>query len=230
MATRAEASAEPRIPLSKNRVLRAAVALADRDGIESLSMRRLGQELGVEAMSLYNHVSNKEDVLNGMVDIVVEEVDPPLEGADWATVMRARVLSARRMLLRHPWASEVIVSRSQVSPTMMRYMDTTLGVLRKGGFSVDLAHHSLHVMGSRILGFAQELYDDSEEMSDTPEMTAMLARLATEYPYIAELAAQVTHDDETTVGKGCDDQFEFEFGLDLILDGLERLRAAEASD
>ena len=218
----------PRIPLTRERVLHAAVGLADAAGIEALSMRRLGQELGVEAMSLYNHVANKEDIFDGMVDIVVGEIDVPDSALDWKTAIRQIILSARRSLLRHRWASEVIISRVEVTPTMLAYMDSMAGVLRRGGFSVDLTHHAFHVLGSRILGFVQELYDDSEAMADSPDASAvMLEQMADVYPYITELAVAVTHDAETTIGGGCDDQFEFEFGLDLILDGLELLRHAE---
>lgn len=225
MATQTDKSAEPRVPLSRERVLRAAVDLADRSGIEAISMRKIGLALGVEAMSLYNHVANKEDILDGMVDVVVSEIDPPARGSDWRTAMRNRVLSAREALLRHPWASAVIVSRVNMTPTMLRYMDSVAGILRNGGFSVDLTHHTIHVMGSRVLGFVQELYDDSEGLADSPDMAAiMLQQMADEYPHITELAMEITHDDDSIVGKGCDDQFEFEFGLDLILDGLERLR------
>jgi len=225
MATQTDKSAEPRVPLSRGRVLRAAVNLADRSGIGALSMRKVGLELGVEAMSLYNHVANKEDILDGMVDLVVSEIDPPSSDTDWKTAMRQRVLSAREALLRHPWASAVIVSRVNMTPTMMKYMDSVAGILRKGGFSVDLTHHAIHVMGSRILGFVQELYDDSEELAASPGIAAiMLQEMADEYPHITELAMEITHDEESIVGKGCDDQFEFEFGLDLILDGFERLR------
>ncbi|MGH2788499.1 MAG: TetR/AcrR family transcriptional regulator C-terminal domain-containing protein [Actinomycetota bacterium] len=224
MATQADPSVEPRAPLSRERVLRAAIALADEGGIEALSMRKLGQELGVEAMSLYNHVANKEDLLDGMVDVIVSEIDAPPSGTDWQTAMRQRVLSARRSLFRHPWASRVIESRTNATPTMLKYMDSMIGILRAGGFSIDLAHHALHVLGSRLLGFAQELYDDSGDDLDPEAERVMLQQIATEYPNIAEMARAITHDEDTIVGKGCDDQFEFEFALDLILDGLERLR------
>jgi AcrR family transcriptional regulator len=205
-------------------VLQAAVELADREGIEALSMRHLAHELGVEAMSLYNHVANKDDLLDGMVDVVVGEIDPaPPDGA-WKQAVRDRILSARRTMLRHPWASAVIASRNQPSPTVMKYMDTMGGVFRRGGFSVDLMHHAFHAMGSRVLGFSQELYDDSGEMADSPEMQAlMLSQLRQEYPHITEIVEKITHDDASVVGAGCDDQWEFEFALDLILDGLERL-------
>jgi AcrR family transcriptional regulator len=225
MTARTEPAAERRTPLNRERVLRAAVELADREGIEAVSMRRLGQELGVEAMSLYNHVAKKEDLLDGMVEFIVGEIGPVSDGSDWKTVARSRILSARRVMLRHPWASEVIVSRRQPGPLMMGYMDGMGGIMLRGGFSVDLMHHAFHALGSRVLGFSQELYDDSGELQVAPEMQAlMLRQMAEAYPNLAAVAAQVAHDEASVVGTGCDDQFEFEFALDLILNGLEGLR------
>jgi len=222
MATKIDESAR-REPLTKERILRTAVALADEGRVESLSMRRLAQGLGVVPMALYKHVANKDEMLDGMVDVVVGEIDPPLEGADWKTAIRERVLSARRALLRHPWASRVIESRTAPTPTVIGYMDEMIGILRKGGFSVDLTHHAMHAIGSRALGFSQELFDDTPD--DPPEIQAIAAQqMAEAYPYISEMAAAISHDDASVVGQGCDDQFEFEFALDLILDGLDRLR------
>ena len=189
-------------------------------------MRRLGQDLGVEAMSLYNHVPNKEDVLDGIVDLVLDEVDLAPVSDDWRSAARSRILSARRVMLRHPWASGVIASRRQPSPRMLRYMDSMGAIMRAGGFSVDLMHHAFHALGSRVLGFSQELYDDSADLEATPEIQElMLRRMSQEYPNITAVMEQVMHDDASVVGTGCDDQFEFEFALDLILDGLDRLRA-----
>ena len=227
MTAQGEPASTRREPLNRERVLRAAVDLADREGIDALSMRRLGQELGVEAMSLYNHVGGKDDLLDGMVGMIIGEIEPAPEGGSWQQAARDRILSARRTMLRHPWASAVIVSRTQASPLIMRYMDTMAGILRRGGFSVDLLHHAFHALGSRVLGFSQELYDDSSDLAAGDEMQAvMLAQMAREYPYITQIVQQVVHDDASVVGSGCDDQWEFEFALDLLLDGLERLRAA----
>jgi AcrR family transcriptional regulator len=224
MATKIDESAR-REPLTKERILRTAVALADEGRVESLSMRRLAQGLGVVPMALYKHVANKDEMLDGMVDVVVGEIDPPLEGADWKTAIRERVLSARRALLRHPWASRVIESRTAPTPTVIGYMDEMIGILRKGGFSVDLTHHAMHAIGSRALGFSQELFDDTPD--DPPEIQAIAAQqMAEAYPYISEMAAAISHDDASVVGQGCDDQFEFEFALDLMLDGLEALRGS----
>jgi AcrR family transcriptional regulator len=223
MATQIDVNAQPRVPLSKQRVLGAAVALADERGVESLSMRKLGQELGVVPMALYKHVANKDELLDGMVDVVVGEIDPPSDGADWKTAIRQRVLSARRALLRHPWASRVIESRAEATPAVLEYMDSMIGIFRAGGFSIDLTHHAMHAMGSRLLGFSQELFDDTADL-DAERGAAMLRELADRFPNITELVAAITHDQASVVGQGCDDQFEFEFALDLMLDGLERLR------
>ncbi|MFE3762856.1 TetR/AcrR family transcriptional regulator [Streptomyces sp. NPDC059104] len=213
-----------RTPLNRERVLRAAVALADGTGIDALSMRRLAQELDVVPMALYKHVANKEELLDGMTDAVVGEIDPPGAGPDWQQVIRARILSARRVLLRHPWAARVIESRTGPTPAVLGYLDSMAGIFREGGLSADLTHHVMHAMGSRLLGFSQELFTapgptDPEGPSGPPD-----PGLAERYPHIAELAAATAHDGDSTVGGGCDDQFEFEFALDLLLDGFERLR------
>ena len=210
-----------REPLSKDRVLRAAVALADQGGVEALSMRNLARKLGVVPMALYKHVANKDELLDGMIDVVVGEIDPPSEGTDWKRAVRERILSARRALLRHPWASQVLESRPEPTPTVIEYMDSMLGLFRAGGFSVDMTHHAAHAMGSRLLGFSQELFDDT---AAAPPDSETIQAMAKTYPYIGELVRSITHDDASVVGGGCDDQFEFEFALDLMLDGLERLR------
>ena len=211
------------MPLSKERVLGAAVALADARGVEALSMRKLAQELGVVPMALYKHVANKDELLDGMVDLVVGEIDPPAGGTDWKTAMRRRVLSARGALLRHPWASRVMESRTSPTPAVLAYMDSMIGMFRAGGFSIDLTHHAMHAMGSRLLGFSQELFDETADVG--PGMDAeTLRELAGTFPHITELVVAITHDQASVVGLGCDDQFEFEFALDLMLDGLERLR------
>ena len=215
--------AQPRVPLSRERILRTAVALADRGGVESASMRKIAQELGVVPMALYKHMSGKDELLDGMVDVVVGEIDPPVPDVDWKTAVRRRILSARRALLHHPWASRVIESRTDPTPTVLGYMDSMIGMFRAGGFSIDLTHHAMHAMGSRLMGFTQELFNDSADAD--PEVEAeMYEAMADMYPSIYELVLTVTHDDASVVGPGCDDQFEFEFALDLQLDGLEKLK------
>lgn len=190
-------------------------------------MRKIAHELGVVPMALYKHVANKDELLDGVVDAVIGEIDQPIDNAHWKTTMRERILSARKALLRHPWASQVIESRAEPTPTIIGYMDSMMGILLRGGFSVDLMHHAMHVMGSRILGFSQELFDDTASVP-TDEALAMWKQMSESYPNIAALVGalsggEIGHEEESIVGGGCDDQFEFEFALDLILDGLERL-------
>lgn len=216
-----------RAPLSRDRVLDAAVGLADEAGIESLSMRRLAQELGVVPMALYKHVANKDELLDGMVDAIVAEIDPPVRDADWKYAVRQRVLSARRALLRHRWARRVLESRTTRTPAVLGYMDSFIGMFLAGGFSVDLTHHVMHALGSRMWGFTQELFDDpaGERPADVPQaaQAAMFREMAERYPNLLKVATAATHDDDSVAGQGCDDQFEFEFALDLLLDGFERL-------
>jgi len=220
--------ARRRVQLSRDRVLRAAVALADDSGIESLSMRKLADELGVVPMALYKHVAHKEELLDGMIDVVVGEIDPPVTGTDWKSAVRQRILSARRALLRHPWASRVMESKTVPTPVVLEYMDSMIGMFRAGGFSVNLTHHVMHSIGSRVLGFTQELFNDSETAG--PEAQAiMLHEMAAKYPYVMEIAGAASHEGESVVGAGCDDQFEFEFALDLLLDGFERLRRKQST-
>ncbi|MGC5332459.1 TetR/AcrR family transcriptional regulator [Micromonospora sp. DT62] len=218
-----------RAPLSRDRILHAAVALADEAGIESLSMRNLAQDLGVVPMALYKHVANKDELLDGMIDVVVGEIDPPAPDADWKHAVRSRILSARQVLRRHAWAPLAIESRNMATPAVLAYLDSVVGTLRAGGFSADLAHHVMHAMGSRILGFSQELFDASRRAgrfgtasSEPPQ--AFPPEVAARFPHLAEISTAAPHDDASVVGQGCDDQFEFEFALDLLLDGIERLR------
>jgi AcrR family transcriptional regulator len=219
MATEIDASAQPRIRLSRDRVLRAAVGLADEGGIEALNMRRIAQELGVVPMALYKHVSNKDDMLDGMVDIVFSEIDLPSGGTDWKAAMRQRAISAREVLSRHPWAIGLTESRMKPGATNLRHHDSVLGCLREAGFSVEMAIHTYSALDSYIYGFAlqeQTLpFEATDKVGEASEL--ILSQFpAGEYPYLAETI--VEH-----VGKsGYDYANEFEYGLDLILDGVER--------
>jgi AcrR family transcriptional regulator len=206
------------MPLSRERVLRAAVVLADRDGVGSLSMRRLAKELGVEAMSLYHHVASKHALLDGMVDLVFGEIDLPT-GGDWKAAMRQRAISARQVLSRHPWAIALMESRRTPGPANLRHHDAVLGCLRQAGFPVALAAHAYSMLDAYIYGFALQ---EASLPFDTPEETAevaqsILAQLpADAYPHLTELAVQ------HVLQPGYDYGNEYEFGLDLILDGLDR--------
>jgi AcrR family transcriptional regulator len=220
----AQPAQEPRrARLNRDRVLRAAVALADEAGIEAMSMRKLAEELGVVPMALYKHVASKEELLDGMIDIVVGEISPPVGDASWKTSIRQRILSARRSLQRHPWAPAAIESRADPSPVMLAYIDSMIGILRAGGFSADLTHHALHALGSRLYGFTQEIFNDSQGL-DPQVLETLASQMEGTYPHIAEMTRAVYHDEASVVGQGCDDQFEFEFALDLLLEGLDRLR------
>ena len=219
MATEIDASQQPRIRLSRDKVLRAAVSLADEGGIEALNMRRIAQGLGVVPMALYKHVSNKDDMLDGMVDIVFSEIDLPSSGTDWKAAMRHRAISAREALSRHPWAIGLTESRMKPGPTNLRHHDSVIGCLREAGFSVEMAIHTYSALDSYIYGFAlqeQTLpFEATDKVGEASEL--ILSQFpAGEYPHLAETI--VEH-----VGKsGYDYANEFEYGLDLILDGVER--------
>ena len=230
MVTRAEPGSQPRLPLSRERVLRAAITIADHGGIESLTMRRLAEELGAEAMSLYYYLAGKEDLLDGIADAVVAEIndvvgtiDVPSAGASWKTAVRRRILSAREVLLRHRWAPRVLETRTNTSPAVLLYYDGLLKLMRDGGFSYDLIHHALHALGSRALGFTQELLDPSAGTSDE-QVAAALESMTDQIPHLVAMLMDVAHDDPGSTLGWCDDQTEFEFGLDLILDGLDQMR------
>ena len=227
MSAQAKTREDTRLRLSRDRVLRAAVALADEGGIEALTMRRLAEKLGAAPMSLYYHVANQEALLDGIADLMLREIIEATEkigasSGEWRTILRQRVLAAREILLLHPWAPALIQSRTDATPSSIRYFDSLIGLLLAAGFSVDLTHHALHALGSRALGFTQELYEDSEPLDDEA-LQSLIEQIGDEYPNVAAMVKGVSHDTDTTLGF-CDDQFEFEFGLDIILDGLERLR------
>ena len=213
---------DPRLPLTRERVLAAAVALADQGGIESLSMRKLAQELGVEAMSLYHHVANKDDILDGLVDVVFGEIDLPTGEDGWRAAMRQRAISAREALRRHPWATGLMESRPTPGAANLRHHDAVLGVLRGAGFSVQLAAHAYSLLDSYIYGFALQ---EASLPFHTPEEAAQVAQAimaefpASDYPHLTEIA--VDH----VLQPGYDYGNEYLFGLDLILDGLERALA-----
>ena len=220
-------SRQARAPLSRERVLAEAVVLADENGIGTLTMRRLADRLHVEPMSLYYHVANKDEILDGMVDAVFGEIKLPSANAEWKTAMRDRAGSARDVLRRHPWAVGLMGSRLTPGPATLRHHDAVIGCLRNAGFTIELAAHAFSAIDSYLYGFAMQ------ELSlpfTTPEETAAMAATfldhfpAEEYPHLAELTTQ------HVLRPGYDYGNEFGFGLDLILDGLERARTAPGSD
>jgi AcrR family transcriptional regulator len=210
-----------RAPLTRERVLEAAIALADEGGSAGLTMRKLAQQLGVEAMSLYNHVANKEDLLDGMVDLVFAEIGLPAHGTDWRTALRQRAIATRAALERHRWAIGLMESRSQPGPANLRHHDAVLGCLRQAGFSIAMAAHAYSVLDSYIYGFTlnqQSLpFDTSEEVAELGRRY-LRELLGNQYPYLAEMIV------EHAMQPGYDYANEFAFGLDLILDGLQRVR------
>lgn len=222
MVPLAKSTTQPRTPLSRERVLRTAIAFADESGISSLSMRKLGEVLGVEAMSLYNHLTNKDQLLDGMVDLVFAEIELPAGGDDWKPAMRERAQSARAALRRHPWAIALMSTRTAPGPATLGHHDAVIGCLRAGGFSVSMTAHAFSALDSYIYGFA--LQEATLPLGDTEAETAevatmMMAQVPAEvYPYLTEFTV------EHILKPGYDYGDEFGFGLELLLDGLERSR------
>jgi len=221
VTSRSDSKPNSRTPLTRERVLHAAIAVVDQGGLESLTMRRLGRHLGVEAMSLYKHLASKDEILDGIVEIVITDIDLPSAEADWKTAMRQRAISARQVLASHPWAIGMLESRAAMGPAALRYADAVIGSLRGGGFSVQMAAHAFLLLDSYIYGFVvQEMSLPFGTTEETAERAgAVLQTLPpNQYPHLAEMAtAHVT-------GPGHNYADEFEFGLDLILDALETFR------
>ena len=217
------AARPPRPRLSRDRVLRAAVDYADRHGLDAVSMRNLATELGVVPMALYKHVADKEELLDGMADLVLTELPPMSTDADWRLRIRDRILQARELLLQHPWLRRVLETRTRQTPVMLTYLDTLIAVFRDAGFSDPLTHHVMHALGSRAWGFTQELFDDPGP-SPAPD-PQLLAAMAEHFPNIVAVAGAARHRVGSIVERGCDDQFEFEFAIDVMLDGFARLHA-----
>jgi AcrR family transcriptional regulator len=216
MATKAK-----RTPLSRDRVLRAAMKLADEGGIKAVSMRKIAQELGVEAMSLYNHVAGKDEIVDGIVDLVATEIDLATDSDDWKAAMRRRVISAHEVLMRHSWATNLWMSGQSVGDARLRYADAVLRGFREAGFSEELTYHAFHVIQSHVMGFT--LYVASFDF-DVEELERLAASFLETFPVdeYPDLAVHIRQHAEP----GDEHENTFEFGLDLVLDGLERLRDA----
>ena len=221
MATQTTTRSQPRIPLSRERVLNTALKLADQGGLESLNMRKLGQELGVEAMAVYYHLANKDEVLDGIVDLVFGEIDLPVAGADWKTAMRQRAISLRDVLARHRWAIGMMESRRKPGPANLRHHDAVIGNLRAAGFDMQMVGHAYSLLDGYIYGFALTKmnlpFDSGDDVAGLAQDMLEPFPLG-EYP---NLVAFIT---EHATKPGYDFGDEFEYGLDVILDGLEKLR------
>jgi len=217
--TTPDRTATRRRPVNRDRILRAAIRMADEGGVESVSMRKLGQALRVEAMSLYKHVANKDDILDGIADLVMGDFEVPSGDVDWQTAIRRSAISAHQTLLRHPWASSLIESRLNAGPARLRYLDSVIGVLSAAGFTMPLVIRAIMALDSHTYGFVLQEMAWSFDAANAPEMAATFARglPAGEYPNLLAMAEMAA----TTLGGS---SVDFEFGLDLILDGLERLR------
>ena len=209
-------------------MLTAAVDLADEAGIAAVSMRRLAQRLGVVPMALYKHVADKDELLDGMVDVVIEEFAAPDPSLGWKDRVRQQLLSARRAVLRHPWSRRAIESRTRRTPAVLAYMDAVAGTLISGGFSADLIHHVMHALGNRIWGFSPEMFDESQSKPDSSAEASARSgaggRVRSAIPAHRPDRRSCDRAERPDGSHGCDEQFEFEFGLDLLLDGAERLR------
>jgi AcrR family transcriptional regulator len=220
---KSEPTEESRVPLTRERIFEAAVALADERGVEALTMRGLGEKLGVEAMSLYHYVANKDELLDGMVEVVFSEIELPTTDVDWKEAMRRRAISTRDAVARHRWAVGLMQSRTSPGPANLRLHNAVLGCLREAGFSVENAVHAYSAQDAYIYGFA---FQEKILPVDTPGELAEAAESvrrqfsAEDYPHLAETIT------ERITKSGYDFADEFEFGLDLILDGLEGLRNA----
>ncbi|MEV6825057.1 TetR/AcrR family transcriptional regulator [Amycolatopsis sp. NPDC051102] len=207
-----------REPLTRERLFAAAIAVADTGGIAALTIRSVAAELGVKPMSLYHHVANKEAIIDGIIDVVFGEIDLPPEDVGWRPALNHRAHSARAVLRRHPWATPFMESRSRPGPATLRHHDAVLATLRRGGFPIELAGHAYSLLDSYIYGFALE----EAALPFTPQnlnqsMAGFMEQFpAEEYPHLVEFAVQ------RVLQPGYDYADEFDFGLELILDGLER--------
>jgi AcrR family transcriptional regulator len=219
MATETRSRAVPRSRLSRERVLKVAIAHADAGGLDALSMRKLAEELDVAPMALYRHMANKEDLIDGMVDVVFSEVGLPSVGPDWRTAMRRRAMSLRDVLARHRWAIGLMESRRNPGPANLRHHDAVIGSLRASGFDMALVAHAYSVLDSYIYGFAQTKmnlpFETSEQVAEVAQ-SMLQPYPVNEYPNLVEFLA------EHVMKPGYDYGDEFEYGLELILDGLER--------
>ncbi len=223
-----------REPLTRERILEAARALADAEGVAAVTMRRLATELGVEAMSLYHHVPNKDALLDGLVATIIGEVQDATRestGAGWQTALRERCLAARDVMVRHPWAPGLIGTRTTIPTSVIFYYEGVLALLIEGGVSYALAHNALHALGSMPLGFVQELFSPAPTGGsiDVDAAEAEFEELAAALPHMTAMVAAEIHANDGDVLGWCDSRVEFEFTLDLLLEGLERQRAAQTS-
>lgn len=207
----------PRTPLDRRRVIDAATTLADRDGLDATTMRALADVLGVTPMALYKHIGSREDLIDGMVDRIVEGIPASDPDADWKSALTARILTARAALRSHPWAQDAIESRTLASPTVLGYMDSLMAIMFSGGLSADLVHHGMHALSTRMWGFTRDVMPTSSVPDEPTARDAALAEFASAFPAIVRMATTAPN-----AGGACDDDAEFAFALELLLDGIEQ--------
>lgn len=218
-----------RQPLSRERILNVALELADTNGLDSVSMRQVAQGLGVEAMSLYKHVANKDDLLDGLVELVVAEMSIPSPSTDWKDALRERAFTVRKTLNAHPWAANLIESRSSIGPMRLRHNDSMIGILKNAGFSIELAFHSMIALTSYVYGFV--ILEEGNKIKGQPKDVGNLQQVISlaEYPYIFEMIsfAYAKKSQNLAIGNTSEtDAFaDFEFGLQLLIDGFEKVLA-----
>lgn len=207
-----------RRPLDRERVLEVAAALADEIGLEATSMRRLADELGVTAMALYKHVANRDELIDGMLDRLVSAIEVPVEGLPWARALRTRIRSARATMSAHPWAQSAIETRATASPTVLAYMDSLMAIMFEGGLSADLVHHAMHALSTRMWGVTRDVLP-TPALPEDPDLRARaMSDFASTYPAIVRMATTAPH-----AGAACDDDAEFDFALDILIDGFARM-------
>ncbi|MGB0867468.1 MAG: TetR/AcrR family transcriptional regulator [Granulosicoccaceae bacterium] len=218
MVASKKTSGKSRQPISREKVLKVAMRLADRQGTASLSMRKIAQAIGVEAMSLYNHVANKDDLLDGLLDAVVGEFEQPGTEGDWRSAIRASAISAHQVLCKHPWAAEMMLSRIRVGPASLAWADSTIGCLQRAGFSYPMADHAWNAIENHIYGFTLQAINSPVQPEAYAEAAAQYLPMipADKYPHLNAMATLVASGEHTGVN-------DFEFGLELQLDGLRRL-------
>ncbi|MDL5350706.1 TetR/AcrR family transcriptional regulator C-terminal domain-containing protein [Microbacterium sp. zg-YB36] len=211
-------TAVPRRPLDRERVLDAAITFADQFGLEGASMRRVADVLGVTPMALYKHVANRDQLIDGMLDRLVASIDAPATGLPWQEALRARIRSARAVMNAHPWAQTAIETRATASPTVLAYMDSLMAIMFEGGLSADLVHHAMHALSTRMWGITRDVLPTPAVPEDPIARAQAMAAFAGAYPAIVRMASTAPH-----AGAACDDDAEFAFALDLLIDGFARL-------
>lgn len=210
-----------RAPLSRARIITAAIRLADREGLESTSMRRLAETLSVSPMALYKHVAHRDELVDGMVDRLLADLpEEPAQG-EWRTALRARILATRSALIAHPWARDAIESRTLASPDVLAYMDSLMATMFDGGLSADLVHHAMHALSTRMWGFTRDVMPTPSLPADPAQRAAAMTDYARTYPAIVRMATTAPG-----AAADCDDDAEFAFALDLLLDGIACRHAA----